>query len=105
MEVASGETLKPDALTLGTIAFVVIFPSTLAYMFYNRGIELIGPNRAAPFFHLCRCRLGHGDRLPRREAGAVPPGRLRAGDRRHLHRVAALRHESAVGPAAFRISV
>lgn len=51
-EVAGGETLKFDALTLGTIAFVVIFPSTLAYMFYNRGIELIGPNRAAPFFHL-----------------------------------------------------
>jgi len=51
-EVAGGQTLKFDALTLGTIAFVVIFPSTLAYLFYNRGIELIGPNRAAPFFHL-----------------------------------------------------
>jgi drug/metabolite transporter (DMT)-like permease len=30
----------------------VIFPSTLAYLFFNRGIALIGPNRAAPFFHL-----------------------------------------------------
>jgi drug/metabolite transporter (DMT)-like permease len=30
----------------------VIFPSTLAYLFFNRSIELIGPNRAAPFFHL-----------------------------------------------------
>ena len=27
-------------------------PSTLAYLFFNRGIALIGPNRAAPFFHL-----------------------------------------------------
>jgi drug/metabolite transporter (DMT)-like permease len=51
-EIADGQTLKADALTLSTIAFVVIFPSTLAYMFYNRGLELIGPNRAAPFFHL-----------------------------------------------------
>ena len=30
----------------------MIFPSTLAYLFFNRGIALIGPNRAAPFFHL-----------------------------------------------------
>ncbi len=37
---------------MSTIVFVVIFPSTLAYLFFNRGIELIGPNRAAPFFHL-----------------------------------------------------
>jgi drug/metabolite transporter (DMT)-like permease len=33
----------------------VIFPSALAYLFFNRGIARIGPNRAAPFFHLCRC--------------------------------------------------
>jgi drug/metabolite transporter (DMT)-like permease len=30
----------------------VIFPSALAYLFFNRGIALIGPNRAAPFLHL-----------------------------------------------------
>jgi drug/metabolite transporter (DMT)-like permease len=52
MEVAAGHVLKFDALTVSTGIFVVIFPSALAYMFYNRGIELIGPNRAAPFFHL-----------------------------------------------------
>jgi drug/metabolite transporter (DMT)-like permease len=27
-------------------------PSLVAYLFYNRGVELIGPNRAAPFYHL-----------------------------------------------------
>jgi drug/metabolite transporter (DMT)-like permease len=48
----TGLTLKLDALTLVTLAFVVIFPSTLAYLFFNRGIALIGPNRAAPFLHL-----------------------------------------------------
>lgn len=48
----TGATLKFDAVTLGTLAYAVIFPSILAYLFFNRGIALIGPNRAAPFFHL-----------------------------------------------------
>jgi len=43
---------KADLLTAATLAYVVIFPSTLAYLFFNRGIALIGPNRAAPFLHL-----------------------------------------------------
>ncbi len=51
-EFSSGFTLKPDPLSLATLAYVVIFPSTLAYLFFNRGIALIGPNRAAPFLHL-----------------------------------------------------
>jgi drug/metabolite transporter (DMT)-like permease len=51
-EFSTGFTLKFDALTAATLGYVVIFPSTLAYLFFNRGIALIGPNRAAPFFHL-----------------------------------------------------
>jgi len=51
-EYASGVTLKLDLLSLATLAYAMIFPSTLAYLFFNRGIALIGPNRAAPFFHL-----------------------------------------------------
>jgi drug/metabolite transporter (DMT)-like permease len=51
-EFSIGSTLKPDLLTATTLIYVVIFPSTLAYLFFNRGIALIGPNRAAPFFHL-----------------------------------------------------
>ncbi len=51
-EFSTGFTLKLDALTVATLVYVVIFPSTLAYLFFNRGIALIGPNRAAPFFHL-----------------------------------------------------
>ncbi|MBN9580259.1 MAG: DMT family transporter [Afipia sp.] len=51
-EISTGDTLTFDALTVATIVFVIVFPSTLAYLFFNRGIELIGPNRAAPFFHL-----------------------------------------------------
>jgi drug/metabolite transporter (DMT)-like permease len=51
-EYSAGYTLKPDLLTAATLVYVVIFPSTLAYLFFNRGIALIGPNRAAPFLHL-----------------------------------------------------
>ncbi len=51
-EYSTGFTLKLDTLTVATLIYVVIFPSTLSYLFFNRGIALIGPNRAAPFFHL-----------------------------------------------------
>ena len=51
-EFSTGFTLKPDALTAATLIYVVIFPSTLSYLFFNRGIALIGPNRAAPFLYL-----------------------------------------------------
>src|SRR4051794_12395816 len=51
-EFSTGATLKFDLLTFATLVYVLIFPSTLAYLFFNRGVALIGPNRAAPFFHL-----------------------------------------------------
>jgi drug/metabolite transporter (DMT)-like permease len=51
-EYSTGFTLKFDTVTVATVIYVVVFPSALAYLFFNRGIALIGPNRAAPFFHL-----------------------------------------------------
>ncbi|MBR0696917.1 DMT family transporter [Bradyrhizobium lablabi] len=51
-EFSAGAALTFDLLTVSTLAYVLIFPSTLAYLFFNRGVALIGPNRAAPFFHL-----------------------------------------------------
>ena len=51
-EIASGRTVVFDAESLASFAFVCIFPSLLGYLFLNRGIELIGANRAAPFMHL-----------------------------------------------------
>jgi drug/metabolite transporter (DMT)-like permease len=47
-----GSILQFDTMTLATLGYILIFPSTLAYLFFNRGVALIGPNRAAPFFHL-----------------------------------------------------
>ncbi len=52
LEIASGRTIVLDAESLASFAFVCIFPSLLGYLFLNRGIELIGANRAAPFIHL-----------------------------------------------------
>jgi drug/metabolite transporter (DMT)-like permease len=41
-----------DARNVLTVLYVSIFPSILAYLCFNRGVQLIGANRAAPFFHV-----------------------------------------------------
>jgi drug/metabolite transporter (DMT)-like permease len=41
-----------DARNLLSLFYVAVFPSTLAYLCFNRGVLLIGANRAAPFFHV-----------------------------------------------------
>jgi drug/metabolite transporter (DMT)-like permease len=38
--------------SLGGIAYTAIFPSVLAYIFWNRGVDSVGANRAGIFFHL-----------------------------------------------------
>jgi drug/metabolite transporter (DMT)-like permease len=48
----AGRTMVFDAESVASFAFICIFPSLLGYLFLNRGIELIGANRAAPFIHL-----------------------------------------------------
>ena len=52
IEIASGRTMIFDTESVLSFAFICIFPSLLGYLFLNRGIELIGANRAAPFMHL-----------------------------------------------------
>jgi drug/metabolite transporter (DMT)-like permease len=44
--------MQIDTANLLTLAYVALFPSTIAYLCYNRGVQLIGANRAAPFFHV-----------------------------------------------------
>jgi drug/metabolite transporter (DMT)-like permease len=48
----SGWQLQLDLDTVLAIAYVSVFPSVLSYIFYNRGVELIGANRAGVFMHL-----------------------------------------------------
>lgn len=51
-EMFTGRVTPLNAHTIPVLVYVAIFPSTLAYLFFNRGIELIGANRSAPFLHL-----------------------------------------------------
>jgi drug/metabolite transporter (DMT)-like permease len=51
-ELAAGYVPVFTAATLAAFVYVGTFPSVLAYFCLNRGIELIGANRAAPFIHL-----------------------------------------------------
>ena len=47
-----GAGIWPDTRGWLILAYVVVFPSILAQMFYIRGVELIGPNRAGLFINL-----------------------------------------------------
>lgn len=44
--------MQIETANLLTLAYVALFPSTIAYLCFNRGVQLIGANRAAPFFHV-----------------------------------------------------
>ena len=51
-ELMSRPVMRLDTPNLMMLFYVAVFPSTLAYMCFNRGVQLIGANRAAPFFHV-----------------------------------------------------
>ena len=51
-EYVAGRRVDPTPAAFAVLAYVIVFPSLVAYVFFNRGVELIGANRAGPFFHL-----------------------------------------------------
>lgn len=51
-EIALDAAIWPDARGWAILAYVVVFPSVLAQIFYIRGVELIGANRAGLFINL-----------------------------------------------------
>jgi drug/metabolite transporter (DMT)-like permease len=51
-ELYARPTMELNGANLLTLFYVAVFPSTVAYLCFNRGVALIGANRAAPFFHL-----------------------------------------------------
>jgi drug/metabolite transporter (DMT)-like permease len=51
-ELASGRSLHVTAIALTGIAYMGIFATVVAYIFWNRAVQLIGPNRAGPFMYL-----------------------------------------------------
>lgn len=51
-EMYEGHVLVFNRVTVLAVAYVSIFPSILSYLFYNRGVELVGANQAGLFIHL-----------------------------------------------------
>ncbi len=52
VEFATGHGIVPDTQGWLVLAYVVVFPSILSQIFYIRGVELIGANRAGLFINL-----------------------------------------------------
>jgi drug/metabolite transporter (DMT)-like permease len=51
-EICTRPLMQLNAANILSLIYVAVFPSTLAYLCFNRGVQLIGANRAAPFFHV-----------------------------------------------------
>ena len=51
-ELSTRPVMVLDTANVLTLIYVAVFPSTLAYLCFNRGVHLVGANRAAPFFHV-----------------------------------------------------
>jgi drug/metabolite transporter (DMT)-like permease len=52
IEVAHGLRIEGGAASYAAIAYTAVLPSFVAYLFFNRGVELIGPARAGQSAHL-----------------------------------------------------
>ena len=45
-------SIRLNLSTLLVLAYVMVFPSIVSYLCFNRGVELVGANRAGLFIHL-----------------------------------------------------
>jgi drug/metabolite transporter (DMT)-like permease len=51
-ELLARPVMQLNVNNLLSLIYVAVFPSALAYLCFNRGVQLIGANRTAPFFHV-----------------------------------------------------
>ncbi|MBX7250160.1 MAG: DMT family transporter [Caulobacteraceae bacterium] len=51
-EALSGAVMPVDGQSLATLAYVAVCPSIISYLCFNRGVELMGANRAGQFMNL-----------------------------------------------------
>ncbi len=51
-ESLAGRTIHFDSPTVLAIGYVAVFPSIVSYLCFNRGVQLVGANRAGMFIHL-----------------------------------------------------
>lgn len=52
LEIASGITLKLNAASVLGIAYIGVFATVVSYVFWNNGVQRVGPSRAGPFMYL-----------------------------------------------------
>lgn len=51
-EYSTGVRLVVTPLSIGSLLYAIVFPAFLSYVFFNRGVELVGAARAGQFMHL-----------------------------------------------------
>lgn len=52
LELTAGRQIESRPESWAAIGYVAVFPSLIAYLFFNRGVELIGSARAGQFLNL-----------------------------------------------------
>lgn len=52
LELRQGARLRPDAVTLGALAYVGVLASVVAYASWNAGVAVLGVARSGAFLHL-----------------------------------------------------
>lgn len=51
-EMSTGKTMNISRASIGSIVYVALFASVLAYIFWNKAIQIIGANKTGIFIHL-----------------------------------------------------
>jgi drug/metabolite transporter (DMT)-like permease len=51
-EAAGGAHVPWDVATVAAVLYVTLFAAILAFVAFNRAVEIVGSNRTGPFFHL-----------------------------------------------------
>ena len=51
-EIHTGAIIQLTMTSVTSVLYVAIFPSVLAYLFWNRAVEMIGATKAGIFIHL-----------------------------------------------------
>ncbi len=51
-EIGTGKTMNFSHASIGSIIYVALFASVLAYTFWNKAIQIIGANKTGVFIHL-----------------------------------------------------
>jgi drug/metabolite transporter (DMT)-like permease len=51
-EIRSGASFQWSSSVLASVGYVALFPSVIAYVFWNKAVEMVGANKSGIFMHL-----------------------------------------------------